>query len=1121
MHRVKPDVKAIFTAALELPVGRDRIDYLAESCGGNDTFRRRIEELLDAFDRASDVLGPARPAVSATGSDRAADAECPTEPFEPPIRDDPEATEARQPDTEVDRTTDHAPGITFADPDATAAHDGPGDGRADGAALPSGAMVRYFGDYEIRRELGRGGMGVVYEARQVSLNRPVALKMVKAGLLADDGELRRFRNEAEAVALLDHPGIVPVYEVGEYAGQSYFSMKLVPGGSLVPLMSRYKTDFRAAAHLVAEAAEAVAHAHARGVLHRDLKPANILVDDQGHPHVTDFGLAKRVEADVEITQSGAILGTPAYMSPEQASGRRGAVTIASDVYGLGAVLYAVLTGRAPFRGDSVVETIDAVRNRPPQPPTSLNGAVPGDLETICLKCLEKDPARRYATARDLAADLGRWLDGRPILARPVSPAERVVKWVRRHKLVAALSGAAVIGAIVGVSGLAWGFSAAVAARDDALRGEDAARRLAYAAALNLAERDWRESNVGQVLRRLDETSPPPGKSDLRGFEWYYLDGLCHGQVRTLAGHSNIVESVAYSRDGRLVATASWDRTVRLWDPATGAAIRTMTATQAVRDVAFSPDGTRLASAGSEGELIVWDPATGAPIQTLKGHAATVNFVAFSPDGRILASTSDDHTVRLWDAATGASVRVIADPGPRNLGEIAFSADGRSLLSAGGGRSTIRVWEAATGRLFRTLESGQPEPTYRVIVSPDGRTIAASTGNGKIVLWDAATGALTRTIGDTSDSGTLRGLTFSPDGRSIASTDGTGAVIIRDGAAGAVRRIIRGHTGLIDDIAFSPDGSRLASASWDLTVKIWDITREQDLRLIPAEARVRDVVFGPDGSYLVSAGTDGVIVLWERSTGRAVRTFRGHTGIVTSLAIRPDGRTLASAGDDHTVRVWEVATGRAIHVLEGHTASVRDVAFSPDGKGLASAGLDRIVILWDADAGRRIHTLAGHIKPAQTLAFSRDGKILVTAGSDGFVIAWDPVEGRQVQAIRADAGPIYAVAVSPDGRRVATGIGPTIELWDLASGGEVRALRGHAETILALMFSGDGRRLASAGDDHTARIWDPESGQELMALPGHTDTVWSVAFSPGGDAIATASGRAVRLRELPDAPRAPH
>jgi tetratricopeptide (TPR) repeat protein len=429
-----PDVKAIFTKALEIPIGPGRDAYLAAACGGDDALRHRVEELLAALEQASDVLGPAGPMTIATAPDAPTAADEPTGSR----RADPETIEANTHATDDIRTVgpEAVPGETA----TTAA--------ADRDALPHGAAVRYFGDYEIQRELGRGGMGVVYEARQVSLNRAVALKMVKAGLLAGGDELRRFQNEAEAVALLDHPGVVPIHEVGEHEGQPYFSMKLVPGGSLVPILDRYRDDPRAAATLVAEAAEAVAHAHARGILHRDLKPANILVDDQGHPHVTDFGLAKRVEADIGLTQSGAILGTPAYMSPEQASGRRGAVTTASDVYGLGAVLYALLTGKAPFGGDSVVETIDAVRNRPPEPPRKRNGAIPRDLETICLKCLEKDPRRRYPTALALADDLRAGLESRPIAARRVGAAERAWLWCRRKPAIAALS-AAVALAIIG------------------------------------------------------------------------------------------------------------------------------------------------------------------------------------------------------------------------------------------------------------------------------------------------------------------------------------------------------------------------------------------------------------------------------------------------------------------------------------------------------------------------------------------------------------------------------------------------------------------------------------------------------------------------------------------------
>ena len=321
-----------------------------------------------------------------------------------------------------------------------------------GNGLGLGDRVRYFGDYEVHQVLGRGGMGVVYRARQVTLNRHVALKMIKAGVLADPLELKRFQNEAEAVAQLDHPGIVPVYEVGEHEGQRYFSMKLISGGSLGDRLDSFKEDLRAAASLLAQVAEAVQHAHARGILHRDLKPANILLDERGNPHVADFGLAKKLEESVELSQSGSVMGTPAYMSPEQSLGRRGAVTTASDVYGLGAILYALLTGRAPFQGDSVVDTLQAVRERPPEPPSRFNGKIPRDLEVICLKALEKDPRRRYGSARELADDLNRWLKGEPVLARPVSPAVRAWMWRRRRPSIAAARLALSLVAIAGLIG---------------------------------------------------------------------------------------------------------------------------------------------------------------------------------------------------------------------------------------------------------------------------------------------------------------------------------------------------------------------------------------------------------------------------------------------------------------------------------------------------------------------------------------------------------------------------------------------------------------------------------------------------------------------------------------------
>ncbi len=380
------------------------------------------------------------------------------------------------------RAAEETAGYIIASNDVTAPHSRGQNPRGAPVNAP-GTKVKYIGDYEILSVLGQGGMGVVYKARQISLNRLVALKMIRNVEFAGEEQLRRFQNEAEAVATLDHAGIVPIYEVGTFEDQRYFSMKLVQGCGLDGKLTELSQDPRAASLSIAAVAEAVHHAHQRGILHRDLKPANILIDDQGHPHVTDFGLAKRIDEDAGITVAGAIMGTPSYMSPEQALGRTAQVTTASDVYGLGAIFYACLTGRAPFASDSVLNTLHQVRNQAPQPPARFNTKVPRDLEVICLKCLEKDPRRRYASAQDLADDLRRWLQGEPISARPVGPIVRLGMWAKRKPAMAALSAGFIAASIMGVIGVTWQWREAVsqrnqasAARDEALVNEKAARK---------------------------------------------------------------------------------------------------------------------------------------------------------------------------------------------------------------------------------------------------------------------------------------------------------------------------------------------------------------------------------------------------------------------------------------------------------------------------------------------------------------------------------------------------------------------------------------------------------------------------------------------------------------------
>jgi tRNA A-37 threonylcarbamoyl transferase component Bud32 len=342
-----------------------------------------------------------------------------------------------------------SPGSSFSHPPAPGPHSYAEPPDSETKELAPGTRLGYVGDYELIEEIARGGMGVVYRARQASLKRIVAVKMIRSGELAGEAEVQRFRAEAEAAANLKHPNIVAIHEIGEHEGRHYFSMDFVAGQNLAQLAGGRPVPARQAAEWLKTIAEAVQFAHQRGVLHRDLKPQNILVDAEGRPHVTDFGLAKNLHADSGVTQTGAVMGSPGYMAPEQARGRNDLVGPASDVYSLGAVLYELLTGRAPFHGESPMETLHRVVNDEPPRLRSLNADAPVDLETICLKCLEKEPTRRYPTARALAEDVGRFLAGEPIQARPASVARRAVSWARRHPMLLAGVAALAVFALAG------------------------------------------------------------------------------------------------------------------------------------------------------------------------------------------------------------------------------------------------------------------------------------------------------------------------------------------------------------------------------------------------------------------------------------------------------------------------------------------------------------------------------------------------------------------------------------------------------------------------------------------------------------------------------------------------
>jgi serine/threonine protein kinase/WD40 repeat protein len=977
------------------------------------------------------------------------------------------------------------------------------------------------GKFEIQQPIGSGGFGVVYLARDQVLNRKVALKLARGSVLSDPDLRVRFFREAEAAARLEHPGIVRVFEAGEQDGTCFLAMAYCEG----PTLEQWLRDGRKngvapliAARLALQLADAMDHAHAQGVLHRDIKPSNILLDAQPTrpgsnaplemvPRLADFGLARIAEHSSNTTISGVVLGTAQYMAPEQAAGLLDRIGPATDVYSLGAVLYEMLTGRPPIRGATTLDTLRRVLIDEPTAPQQLKAETPDDLGAIVMKCLDKSPTRRYTSASELAADLRRFLQGMPTVARPLSRRQRAARWIRRNPAAAVMASLALLVLVLG-GGVYLSQREFADYRQEVIRRD---LENSYREDIVAAQRDFTAGDVASAERLLRKYTPDGTSPDLREFAWHFLSAqVTHDAYGEFDAKADVYQ-MKLSPDGKSIALACSNSMLRILETETlREAVQVDTEQTEMNGVAWTGDGQRIACFGDTGTVRIYDRASrklGEPWLVMpSGRAYSGEF--YDRD-RILIVCGEDNAVRLWDVATQREVGVLEEHG-RAVEAIALSPDGRELATASSDDLAM-VWDMESRKRRGTL-SGHSSRLTSIAYSPDGKLLASGGIDGKVCLWKAQDLRLLDSV-ECFDG--VQNVVFTADSQRLIAGDRKGT--LRDfllgspDAAGDFTKFElasptdawHGHLPKVWSLTALDSGQRFLSGG--SKVKAWRRGQEVVRWITSPDGAYQGCEFSRDGAQLFAACSPVGVEVRDGRTGQPLYTLDSDNQQICTVASLPGREQVAAGAEDGEILIWNSRSRTLLHQWKIPNAKwVDKLVYSPEANLLAANCFSRgQVILVEPNTGEQKGVMPAEV--GNTLAFSPNGQRLVLDSLNSLLI-YDVATGRQLRSIKAHTSTVGCIVFNAAGSLFASASDDrTIRVWS-SEGDEVAVLQGHLAEVSALAFTADGRSLLSGGEDGMILIHHIPTQRELLRIPLDRGAIISIAVSPDGKRLAVATQR---------------